>query len=141
MKKLSVPSKGDKICLKKNGTTHPLYIKTLENIEPTFVHVVEGDNHYFYLNGRQIDNYICKENFCFVMGDNFHGSHDSRGLGLVPRSHISSRIDATMFNIYSPLAWVTGFLICFLILVFFFWVDLREERKAKKKQKKAKITA
>ncbi|RYU97098.1 signal peptidase I [Emticicia agri] len=45
-------------------------------------------NGQIVLNGKPITSYTFKQNYYFMMGDNRHGSDDSRFWGFVPEDHI-----------------------------------------------------
>jgi signal peptidase I len=42
----------------------------------------------FYLNEQPVTQYTFKMNYYWMMGDNRHGSQDSRFWGFVPEDHI-----------------------------------------------------
>ncbi len=42
----------------------------------------------FYLNGQPVTSYTFKMNYYWMMGDNRHGSQDSRFWGFVPEDRI-----------------------------------------------------
>lgn len=81
-----------------NKDTHPVYIATLENIDPDFQKEEKGEEIRFYLKGKQIYEYTFKENFFFPIGDNFHASKDGRSFGFVPYKHLNAKAYRVLFN-------------------------------------------
>ncbi len=91
-----VPYKGLKISLDKS--THPLYIKTLENSVDGFHVVAKGGAKRFVLHGAEIKEYVFKEDYLYMQGDNFSNSEDGRFFGFLPESHITAKVDRVLFN-------------------------------------------
>jgi signal peptidase I len=48
----------------------------------------EMSNGKFYLNGKEVTSYTFKMNYYWMMGDNRHGSQDSRFWGFVPEDRV-----------------------------------------------------
>jgi len=80
------------IWIPAKGATLPL---TAENyaVYERAIRVYEGNkfemkNGKFYLNDQEVTQYTFKMNYYWMMGDNRHGSQDSRYWGFVPEDHV-----------------------------------------------------
>ncbi|RQO30665.1 signal peptidase I [Taibaiella sp. KBW10] len=79
-----VPAKGTTVQLNpQNIALYRRIIRVYEN-NPGFV---EKDNQFF-MDGKAITAYTFKMDYYWMMGDNRHGSADSRFWGFVPEDHI-----------------------------------------------------
>ncbi len=79
-----IPKKGDTIAMHEG--TLLLYENVIKNYEyNTNVEIVDNQ---LVINGKVIKNYVFKQNYYFVLGDNRHNSSDSRMWGLVPEDHL-----------------------------------------------------
>lgn len=83
---LWIPSKGAtvKLCLENL----PLYERIIRVYEDNELEVRDG---VIYINGEAVTEYIFKQDYYFMMGDNRHNSLDSRYWGFVPEDHIVGR--------------------------------------------------
>lgn len=81
---LTVPRKGVTIQLdEKNIAMYKGIITTFDgNDDAKYI------NGQIVLNGKPITSYTFKQNYYFMMGDNRHGSDDSRFWGFVPENHV-----------------------------------------------------
>ncbi|MBA4849594.1 signal peptidase I [Emticicia sp. BO119] len=81
---ITVPKKGVTIKLdEKNIAMYKGIITTFDgNDDAKYI------NGQIVLNGRPITSYTFKQNYYFMVGDNRHGSDDSRFWGFVPEDHI-----------------------------------------------------
>ena len=78
-----VPSKGATITL--TATNYPIYERAIRVYERNTFELKDGK---FWLNGQQVTQYTFKMNYYWMMGDNRHGSQDSRYWGFVPEDHV-----------------------------------------------------
>ncbi|WP_291728427.1 signal peptidase I [Bernardetia sp.] len=79
-----IPKKGDTIPMHEG--TLLLYENLIKNHE--YNNDVEVINNQLFIDGILVENYIFKQNYYFVLGDNRHNSSDSRMWGLVPEDHL-----------------------------------------------------
>ena len=78
-----IPKKGATIQLTR--LNYPLYERAIRTYEGN---KLEWRNGKIYLNDREASNYTFKMNYYWVIGDNLHGSQDSRYWGFVPEDHV-----------------------------------------------------
>ena len=78
-----VPKKGGTMVL--DPRLYSIYERVIRVYEQNEFYMKDGK---FFLNGAQVDRYTFKMNYYWMMGDNRHGSQDSRFWGFVPENHI-----------------------------------------------------
>jgi signal peptidase I len=83
---LYIPKEGDKIDL--NIKTLPLYKKIITDYEFNDLKVIDED---ILINGIKENEYVFKQDYYWMMGDNRYNSEDSRVWGFVPFDHVLGR--------------------------------------------------
>jgi len=80
---LWIPAKGATLTLTPQN--YPLYERAIRVYEGNELEMKDGK---FLLNGQPVTQYTFKMNYYWMMGDNRHGSQDSRYWGFVPEDHV-----------------------------------------------------
>ena len=80
---LWVPKAGEKIDLTLANL--PLYRRVIQVYENNTLEVKDGK---ILINGSEATSYTFEQNYYWMMGDNRHGSQDSRFWGFVPEDHV-----------------------------------------------------
>jgi signal peptidase I len=83
---LYIPKEGDKIDL--NIKTLPLYKKIITDYEFNDLKIIDED---ILINGIKENEYVFKQDYYWMMGDNRYNSEDSRVWGFVPFDHVLGR--------------------------------------------------
>lgn len=95
-----IPKKG--ISLKLTTLNYPLYERAIRVYENNDFVMKDGK---FLLNGQEVVEYTFKMNYYWMMGDNRHGSQDSRFWGFVPEDHIVGKAWLIWFSFENGPRW------------------------------------
>ena len=88
---LWIPGKGTSIQL--TPLNYPIYERIIRTYEGN---QLEMRNGKIYINDHEQTSYTFKMNYYWVIGDNLHGSQDSRYWGFVPEDHLIGKVSANM---------------------------------------------
>src|ERR1700722_3161346 len=78
-----IPARGATLTL--TAENYPVYQRAIRVYEGNQFELKDGK---FWLNGQIVTQYTFKMNYFWMMGDNRHGSQDSRYWGFVPEDHV-----------------------------------------------------
>jgi signal peptidase I len=69
---------------------------------------VEEKADGIYINGTKVEKYTFKQNYYWMMGDNRHGSVDSRYWGFVGEDHIVGTASFVWMSKHPEKGWFSG---------------------------------
>lgn len=88
-----IPAQG--LTVELNGRNLELYSRVITAYEGC---ELSGSEGLVFVDGQPVDSYTFKQDYYWMMGDNRHGSADSRFWGFVPEDHVSGRATFTWFS-------------------------------------------
>lgn len=88
---LWIPAKG--AVLQLTPLNYPIYKRIISTYEGNKLDIRDGK---IYINDREASSYTFKMNYYWVIGDNLHGSQDSRYWGFVPEDHLIGKVSAIL---------------------------------------------
>jgi signal peptidase I len=90
---LKIPAKGDTVKIDS------LNLCFFERIISAYEgNTLELKHDSIFINGQYRTDYVIKQNYFFMMGDNRHNSQDSRHWGFVPEDHIIGKASSILFS-------------------------------------------
>jgi signal peptidase I len=95
-----IPKRGATLTL--TAENYPLYEKAIRAYEQNRL---ERQGNRFYINGTEQETYTFRFDYYWMMGDNRHGSQDSRFWGLVPENRIVGKPSFIWFSTGNGIRW------------------------------------
>jgi signal peptidase I len=88
---LWIPKKG--VSIQLTPLNYPIYERIIRTYEGNKLDMRNGK---IYINDREETSYTFKMNYYWVIGDNLHGSQDSRYWGFVPDDHLIGKVSTIL---------------------------------------------
>jgi signal peptidase I len=95
-----IPKKGATLTLTTEN--YPIYERAIRTYEKNTLEIKDGK---YFINGQQTNQYTFKMDYFWMMGDNRHGSQDSRYWGFVPEDHIVGQASLIWMSWYKGIRW------------------------------------
>jgi signal peptidase I len=95
-----IPKKDASVTL--TAENYPVYERAIRTYEKNSLEVKDGK---IYINGVQTNQYTFKMDYFWMMGDNRHGSQDSRYWGFVPEDHVVGEASLIWMSYDKGLRW------------------------------------
>lgn len=100
-----IPAKGMTVNL-QDSLNFALYKRVIEAYEGHTLRRKAGN--IITIDGQEQDSYTFEMDYYWMMGDNRHGSQDSRFWGFVPEDHIVGKAWFVLFSLNADQNWFTG---------------------------------
>jgi signal peptidase I len=75
------------------SVNYPIYERAIRTYEGNKLEMRGGK---IYINGHEENSYTFKMNYYWMIGDNLHGSQDSRYWGFVPEDHLIGKVSVAL---------------------------------------------
>jgi len=95
-----IPRKG--VTLQLTPENYAIYERAVRVYEGNKLEMKDGK---IYLNGREESKYTFKMDYYWMIGDNLHGSQDSRYWGFVPEDHVIGKASLICMSMGNGVRW------------------------------------